>query len=354
MTTATASLAPSLDLGRFTPRDGALWALAAAAVISMHVAVAYAVQSLRPMEEDGGAPPALMIELAPIPMAPAIDAPADPLDAMASEQAAATETTETLEEVEPDQTDETVEPLLEAEHSDETDTVAAERVAEEDVAAAAPSPTPERVEMAALSPVEEEVADEVERQAPTEVEEVIPDVIEAVTPEVEVPLPEPRPRVEEVATLKADKPEPARAKKPAAETREVKRKKPAAKAQPAAVAKAETQAPKAAAPRQVESVAAPRVSPAKWHSRVLSWLNRHKRYPASAKSKRQEGLVQVAFTVDQGGRVTSSRVARSSGIPALDEAALDMVRRASPVPAPPPEIATSSMKLAVPVDFSLR
>jgi len=356
VTAASAHTVPSIDLGRLTPRDAALWTLAAAAVISMHVAVAYAVQSLRPLEEDGGAPPALMIELAPIPMASPIAAQGDIVEAEPSELATAAETVETLDEVEPDVAAETIEPPLEAVEPEKEaiDTVAAEMLAAEDTPATSPLATAEPVRHAALAPVEEVVPDEVEPQSATEADETIPDVVEAVTPEVDVPLPAPRPEVAEVAEVKADEKVEAKSRKPETETRAAPKKKAPAAKKSAAATKADTPSPKAAAPKRIDTVAAPKVSPAKWHSRVLSWLNRHKRYPASARSRKQEGMVQVAFTVDKGGRVTSSRVARSSGIPALDQAALEMVRRASPVPAPPPEIATSSMKLAVPVDFSLR
>lgn len=356
MTAVSVATVPSIDLGRFTSRDGVLWLVAAATVISMHVAVAYAVQSFRTMDDGGGAPPALAIELAPIPMASPIAAQGDIVEAEPSELASAADTGETLDEVEPDVATEATYPPLAAVEPEEVafDRVAAETLAAEDTAATSPIAPPEPVEHAALMPVDETVPDTVEPERAIEAEEAMPDVVEAVTPEVDVPLPAPRPEVAEVAEAKADEKVEAKARKPETETRAAPKKKAHAATKSAAAAKADTPSPKAAAPKQVETVAAPKVSPAKWQSRVLSWLNRHKRYPASAKSRRQEGLVQVAFTVDKGGRVTSSRVSRSSGVPALDQAALDMVRRASPVPAPPPEIAASALKLAVPVDFSLR
>jgi periplasmic protein TonB len=62
----------------------------------------------------------------------------------------------------------------------------------------------------------------------------------------------------------------------------------------------------------------------------------------------------VAFTIDPSGQVISSRVTRSSGNPLLDQAALDMLSRASPVPAPPREIAKPRMPVTVPVVFDLR
>src|SRR5690606_11289798 len=99
---------------------------------------------------------------------------------------------------------------------------------------------------------------------------------------------------------------------------------------------------------------APSVSPARWQSRVLAWINRHKRYPRGARSRREEGLVQVSFAINASGSVVSARIARSSGNAELDKAALDMLHRASPVPAPPPEIASGRMNLSVPVQFNLR
>ena len=57
--------------------------------------------------------------------------------------------------------------------------------------------------------------------------------------------------------------------------------------------------------------------------------------------------VQVRFEVDRAGTVSRAAVARSSGTPALDAAALAAVRAASPVPAPG---ATVSVTLPVVFD----
>jgi len=268
VTVAALATAPSLDLGRFTRGDGALWIAAAAAVISMHVAFAYAVQSLRPQEEDGGAPPALAIELAPIPMASPLAVQGDIVEAEPSELASAAETAKALDEVAPDEFADAAEPPLDAPR-------------------ASPLAPPGLVGHAALTPVDATVPDEVERETATEAEKIIPDVLEAETPEVDVPLPAPRPAIADVTEVKADKKTEAKARKPATETRAAPKKKAAALTKAAAAAKADTPSPKAAAPKQIDAVAAPRVSPDKWQSRVLSWLNRHKRYPSSARSRRQ-------------------------------------------------------------------
>ena len=49
----------------------------------------------------------------------------------------------------------------------------------------------------------------------------------------------------------------------------------------------------------------------------------------------------------------SAVVARSSGVPALDQAALDMLRRASPMPVIPSELGLERLTLTIPVEFSL-
>jgi protein TonB len=85
---------------------------------------------------------------------------------------------------------------------------------------------------------------------------------------------------------------------------------------------------------------------ASWRGAVVAHLDAYKPVSPSGAG----GTVRVAFTVDRGGRVTSASVAGSSGDASLDAAALAMVRRASPVPAPPDELG-GRIALAVPVRF---
>ncbi|WP_245485092.1 energy transducer TonB [Ciceribacter ferrooxidans] len=93
------------------------------------------------------------------------------------------------------------------------------------------------------------------------------------------------------------------------------------------------------------------VSPARWQSRLMAHLERRKRYPAAARSAHQEGTVYVRFRIDTSGNVLSVQLSRSSGHAILDEAVLQLVRRASPVPAPPPGASTT---IVAPVRFEMR
>lgn len=67
--------------------------------------------------------------------------------------------------------------------------------------------------------------------------------------------------------------------------------------------------------------------------RVLEWLAQHRRYPGPARRARLQGTVEVIVVLMPDGRLVDQRIAQSSGHAILDKAALDLLRRASPVPA---------------------
>jgi protein TonB len=91
-----------------------------------------------------------------------------------------------------------------------------------------------------------------------------------------------------------------------------------------------------------------------WKTQVVALLERKKRYPESAQSRRQQGVAQVLFSLDRQGRVVDSRIVRSSGASALDEEALALLRRAQPFPPPPPELPGQRVDLSVPIRFNLK
>jgi protein TonB len=83
----------------------------------------------------------------------------------------------------------------------------------------------------------------------------------------------------------------------------------------------------------------------------MAHLERLKRYPAGARARREEGTAYVRFSIDANGNVRSAQLARSSGHAELDAAVLALVRRASPVPAPPPG---APQDITAPVRFTIR
>lgn len=86
-----------------------------------------------------------------------------------------------------------------------------------------------------------------------------------------------------------------------------------------------------------------------WQKQLLAHLDRHKRYPPGA--SHSTGETTLTFVLDRTGRVVSAVVLKGSGDAALDQAALTMMRRADPVPAPPPLVADEGLTFTVPVVF---
>lgn len=76
---------------------------------------------------------------------------------------------------------------------------------------------------------------------------------------------------------------------------------------------------------------------ANYPGKVQSKIRRSVRVPSAFKREKASMSVRVRLTIGSSGALTSLSVARSSGVPELDKAVLDGVRRASPFPPLPAE-----------------
>nr|WP_180166616.1 energy transducer TonB [Stenotrophomonas sp. SbOxS2]NYT99470.1 energy transducer TonB [Stenotrophomonas sp. SbOxS2] len=90
-----------------------------------------------------------------------------------------------------------------------------------------------------------------------------------------------------------------------------------------------------------------------WENRLLTHLEKHKRYPGSAQRRRQEDVVYLRFTMDRSGNVLQWNIWRSRGYVLLDEEVEALIKRAAPLPPPPPEMGGSTIEMVVPVEFFL-
>ncbi|SFJ83864.1 outer membrane transport energization protein TonB (TC 2.C.1.1.1) [Bosea sp. OK403] len=295
------SMGRDVSVSRFWP--GALrWSVAALVVASAHAGAGWMILNWQQAEAAMGEPPAaVMIELAPIAVAP---------------------------ETPPQEV----------------------------------APGPEMVE-AQPEPAPERVVEKPPEETPREPEPVVTPV--EPTPEVPLPVMQPEPgiklpempQIADAPVVLPPPPPPPRPvvqrKPPPPKPRMAERHKPVEPGRPqmrqtSAPPSAQAQtAPSMAAP-SAGAASAPSVSPASWRGTLIAHLNRYKRFPGGA----SPGTVQVAFSIDRGGRVLSARLAGSSGDTILDEEAVAMVRRASPVPAPPQGVGGGTIALAVPVRFS--
>jgi protein TonB len=162
-----------------------------------------------------------------------------------------------------------------------------------------------------------------------------------VLAEVTLPDPEPPPPLD----LKPPPPKP----KPIEKKVEKKPPQPKVQAPQAAPEQART----AAAPMPGASVEPPSNTLPTWKGLLFRHLQRHKRYPEEARRARQQGVAYVRFVMGRDGRVLSARLERSAGSALLDQAAMDWLQRAQPLPPLPMDQPGESIEIIVPFQFMM-
>ncbi len=113
--------------------------------------------------------------------------------------------------------------------------------------------------------------------------------------------------------------------------------------------------PETTAPKSIAAPAAARLSSdvsQSWEARLLAHLEQYRRFPARARAARQQGTVHLRFRMNRAGSVLSMSVLRNSGFVTLDQAALDTLKRAQPLPTIPKD-RPDEIELTIPVEFYL-
>jgi protein TonB len=91
---------------------------------------------------------------------------------------------------------------------------------------------------------------------------------------------------------------------------------------------------------------------ANYSAMISAWLEAHKRYPAYARERGEEGSVGLSFRVDRSGRVLDHTVLSSSGYADLD-AGIDEMMRGAQLPPFPAGMMASQIEVSVKILFSL-
>lgn len=280
--------------------EAAQWGSAGVLVLSLHVGASLWLLADRPETEVTRPPPvAIMVEFAPEAIAEVTEMQDIAADAQASVQSHSREA-----------------PPVE-------ETVDEARRPPED-AVAEPEPAAAPLEEAPLP-----VRDDAEVQLPAKKPRPISDKKPAeIQPQREIPAPKPvgpEPQAPAVVPPAPTAPSPASTNAVQAQAKVLEADRTAAPLSNAGIVSAE--------------------AVATWQSQLQAHLERHKRKVKGA----GRGVANVSFSIDEGGNVLSARLAKSSGIEALDEEAVTLVVRASPVPPPPPGM---KRNITVPVRFT--
>ena len=90
---------------------------------------------------------------------------------------------------------------------------------------------------------------------------------------------------------------------------------------------------------------------AEWAQAVSNHIRKFFFYPESEKRRQVTGRVFVHIGMRRNGRLSFLKVNRSSGVRGLDQAALEMVRRAEPLPRIPGHMHLARIDVEMPILF---
>jgi len=175
-------------------------------------------------------------------------------------------------------------------------------------------------------------------------------------PEVE-PRPVPRAEVRpESPVPRVAQPQPAPVQPQIAQVTPPQREVPSPAVQQAAVQPPPpVTAPAApvAPPAAKADPAAERTLSTSYEKSLSDLIKRNEKYPERARRQHWQGTVIVVLSLSAEGKVMDITIAESSGRDILDEAALEMVRRASPLPRAPEGLRGKERAVRVPIAFKL-
>jgi len=90
-----------------------------------------------------------------------------------------------------------------------------------------------------------------------------------------------------------------------------------------------------------------------YFSLLARTLAEKKQYPGISRRRGEQGVVQLFFIVTRDGHIRESRIVSSSGFQRLDQAVMEMLKKAQPLPAFPDEMSQQQLEVRVPIAFEL-
>ena len=90
-----------------------------------------------------------------------------------------------------------------------------------------------------------------------------------------------------------------------------------------------------------------------YSSLLANAIAKYKQYPKIAQMRGWQGTVIADLEIDSKGTVISIKIKKSSTYEVLDNEALEMIKKASPFPAPPESLRGKNFNVLVPISFKL-
>ncbi|MDE3016466.1 MAG: energy transducer TonB [Pseudomonadota bacterium] len=87
---------------------------------------------------------------------------------------------------------------------------------------------------------------------------------------------------------------------------------------------------------------------------ISLWIQKFKVYPETARAEGMQGETVVRIRIDRQGNIGYYILEHSTGYAVLDHAAIDMIKRANPVPSVPAGYKGDTFEFLIPVSFHLQ
>ena len=91
-----------------------------------------------------------------------------------------------------------------------------------------------------------------------------------------------------------------------------------------------------------------------WMRAVTERVRQFFYYPDAALAERTTGVATVHFTVRRNGQIDRLQISKSSGDAGLDKAAMDIMRKAQPLPPIPDRMQVARVEGDLPINFGVR
>ncbi|MBL4602735.1 MAG: energy transducer TonB [Emcibacteraceae bacterium] len=90
-----------------------------------------------------------------------------------------------------------------------------------------------------------------------------------------------------------------------------------------------------------------------WQKAVNKKIAKKQSYPRAALRKELQGRAKVEINIDREGNIVAHTLTASTGHDLLDREVPKLMKRASPLPAPPSEVSDSQLTFVIPLAWVL-
>lgn len=91
-----------------------------------------------------------------------------------------------------------------------------------------------------------------------------------------------------------------------------------------------------------------------WQTKIVKLVAKKQVYPRAAMRKEIEGRAKVKITIDRSGEIVAHELKQSTGHDVLDKEVPKLIKRISPLPTPPEQLADAQLTFVLPLSWVIQ